>query len=145
MSNYEKMHAIFDWWDGPKVGVVDYKRKPHIYHRVFDELVDDYIDVYRLTPITEEEFKLLMELNEIFERWVIAFHMGMVSRDTTPLSEDKERNDELESLTNHLFDPNLSTLEVKIIDIRLRSDYQEREFHNPSLYKLEVLWEDKSI
>lgn len=33
MSQWEKVHAIFDFHDGPLAGIANYGAEPHVYHR----------------------------------------------------------------------------------------------------------------
>ncbi len=59
----EKVITIHNWWDGPLVGLAYYNGLVCIYERVFDEDLDEYIDEYYLTPITDDE------KNEIMTEW----------------------------------------------------------------------------
>ncbi|UVI29232.1 hypothetical protein [Paenibacillus spongiae] len=66
MISYEKVYTIHDWWDGPKTGVADYQGVPYIFNRNFDEALDDYDDYYLLSPITNQQFELIIEGYEIW-------------------------------------------------------------------------------
>jgi hypothetical protein len=51
----EKVITISNWWDGPLEGLAYYNGIVCIYERIFDEGLDDYIDEYYLTPVTNNE------------------------------------------------------------------------------------------
>ena len=51
----EKVITISNWWDGPLEGLAYCNGIVCIYERIFDEGLDDYIDEYYLTPVTNNE------------------------------------------------------------------------------------------
>jgi hypothetical protein len=98
-KRYERVHTVTDYWDQPRTGVADFHGVPHAYQAVFDEAEDEWSDICLLRPIDDETFHLALEGNEIFERWLHAFHAGRTSLDTHPaLPEDRHRHEEISSL-----------------------------------------------
>ncbi len=75
----ERVHACWDWWDGPVSGVVDYEGAPHLFERRFDDEMDEWSNVYGLIPVTRDEFAWLMQ------RWQIWLDYEA--------AEDSERGD----------------------------------------------------
>lgn len=141
MDTYEKIHTIQDWWDGPREGVADYKGKPHVFTRVFDEDLDDYSDFFLLTPITEEEFHLIMEGNEIWKRWVMDFEERLVPLSSHPcLPEERARYEEIKALTQHLFDANQTSSLSVMGEVRWNPDAEESKYRNFSFQPLEMKW-----
>ena len=66
---YEKVHTVNDYWDGPLIGVADYKGKPHRFELIFDENEDDYSTEYELQQISETEFKLIIQSWNLWIKW----------------------------------------------------------------------------
>jgi hypothetical protein len=96
-ERWEKVHTVSDYWDGPILGVADVGGVPHLYEKVFSEEEDDYINRYRVMPIDQELYSLLMESWAIFVRWRIAFDQGKTPLETHPaLPEDRDRRSLLE-------------------------------------------------
>ena len=95
----ETVFTVTDYWDGPRKGIANYQGAPHLYECIFDTTEDDYSDLYRLTPIDQQTFRLAMENWEIWLRWRAAFDAGKVTVATHPaLPEDKNRHEELKNL-----------------------------------------------
>ena len=60
----EKVITIHNWWDGPLTGLAYYHNILCIYERIFDEIQDDYLDEYYLTPVNDsEQAEIMMEWN----------------------------------------------------------------------------------
>ena len=47
--------TLDDWWDGPLWGMATYGNQTCIFERVFSEEIDDYLDQYYLTPVSDEQ------------------------------------------------------------------------------------------
>jgi hypothetical protein len=96
---YEVVHTVKDYYDGPRSGIANYGGSPHLYECIFDEQKEDYTDVFRLTPIDTETFKLALEDWTIWKRWEIAFHSGITDHSTHPcLPEDRQRHLEIKPI-----------------------------------------------
>lgn len=93
----ETVFTVTDYYDGPRRGIANYQGTPHFYECTFDLANDEYSDLYRLTPLDEQVFRLAMEDWEIWRRWELAFHKGKTNMGTHPsLPEDAARHEELE-------------------------------------------------
>ncbi len=90
------MFTVTDYFDGPRKGIANYEGRPHFYECIFDAATDDYSEVYRLTPLDAESFRLAMEDWKIWKRWKSAFHRDNTEIGTHPaLPDDADRHAEL--------------------------------------------------
>ena len=96
MSSPERVHTVWDYWDGPRAGVADFGGRPHAYECIFDETADDWTDLYRLKPLTAGQFDAVMRDWAIWLRWKAAFDEGTTTESTHPaLPEDAEEHQAL--------------------------------------------------
>jgi hypothetical protein len=112
---YELVHTVKDYYDGPRSGIANYTGSPHFYDCIFDEQKDDYTDLFRLTPIAPETFNLAMEDWEIWRRWEIAFHSGKTDLSTHPcLPQDYRRHHEIKPILDRklVTDPKIAITRV---------------------------------
>lgn len=72
----EEVYFVIDYWDGPRKGVADYRGTPYYFRAVFDEKRDEWSDVFILTPLDQDTYRLLMESKQIWERWQEAYETG---------------------------------------------------------------------
>jgi hypothetical protein len=113
--DFEIVHTVNNYYDGPRSGIADYDGSPHFYDCIFDEQKDDYSDSFLLTPIDPETFKLAMEDWEIWRRWEVAFHSGKADLSTHPcLPQDCKRHHELKPILdrNLVTDPKIAITRV---------------------------------
>jgi len=97
--DHEEVFTVTDYYDGPRKGIANYQGRPHLYDCIFDEAEDDYLSLFRLTPVAEDVFQLAMEDWQIWRRWTSAFYAGRVKLDSHPaLPEDRARHNELKSI-----------------------------------------------
>jgi len=93
---HETVFTVHDYWDGPRVGVANFKGEPHYFQCIFDETVDDWTSRFWLHAIDSETLQLVLEDWQIWERWRDAFHAHKVGDETHPcLPEDRDRHAEL--------------------------------------------------
>ena len=96
---YERVYTVVDYYDGPRKGMADYQGRPHLYECIFVEGKDAYTDLFRLSPIDPETFRLAMEDWAIWKRWERAYHAGEADVNTHPaLPHERERHEELERM-----------------------------------------------
>jgi hypothetical protein len=97
IGDWERVWAVFDYWDGPRRGVADFGGAPHAYERYHDgEDVPDWDPFYRLQRIDDATLALVVEQWAIWVRWATAFHAGAETIETHPaLPHERARNDEL--------------------------------------------------
>ncbi|HLJ88963.1 MAG TPA: hypothetical protein VKZ53_19240 [Candidatus Angelobacter sp.] len=95
-QGFEIVHAVHDYWDGPRSGVAEYRGRPHWFENIFDERQDDYSDLFWLKPLSDEILRQEQQRSAIFLRWQQAFHRREVDVSTHPaLPQDKETYDRL--------------------------------------------------
>ena len=100
---YELVFTVTEYYDGPRQGIANFEGEPHFYDCVFDDALDDYSNLFRLTPITPAVFQLALEDWSIWERWELAFNTGKAVRDSHPaLPEDRRRHEEIMLLDSSL-------------------------------------------
>lgn len=105
MSRAERVYAVFDYWDGPRVGVADFEGRPHAFRCIFDEIIDDWTDNFRLKPLSTEELEAVMRDWAIWLRWKAAFDEGRTSKATHPaLPEDTQEHEEVGPLVSAAFE-----------------------------------------
>jgi hypothetical protein len=93
---YEQVHAIWDYHDGPRQGVADFRGVPHVFRCIFDKARDRWSTTFELHPIDPETLALVVKDRQIWIRWRRAFEAGRVSIDTHPhLPEYRVRHDQV--------------------------------------------------
>ena len=89
---FETIYAILDWWDGPVEGIADFRGAPHYFLETFDEVEDDFTNLFLLKPLDAAAFQMAMEIWEIWLRWIGAYNAGETTLETHPaLPYDRER------------------------------------------------------
>ena len=106
MANFETVHTMIDYYDGPRRGVANFNSEPHFYESTFGDIgdvPDDAVDIFHLSPITEDVFQLVIEDWAIWLRWQSAHHRGDTGSETHPaLPVDRSRHDELQPLLDRV-------------------------------------------
>ena len=98
-SEFETVHTMIGYYDGPRSGIADYKGRPHVYEPLSPE-APDTADGFFLQPVDKETFELAMQDWAIWCRWERAFHSGHTTQVTHPaLPEDRARHQELEGFS----------------------------------------------
>jgi hypothetical protein len=82
--SWERVHAVLDYYDGPRLGVADFRGKPHAFRSVFDVVAQDWSPEYLLKPLTGDEFETVMKDWAIWLRWLSAYRSGSTSIETHP-------------------------------------------------------------
>jgi len=96
---YERVFTVTDYYDGPRKGIANHQGEPHFYECIFDEAKDDYLQLFRLTPVDAQTFQLALEDWSIWQRWEVAFHAGKADTSTHPaLRQDANRHAELKQI-----------------------------------------------
>ena len=80
----DTVHAIWDFYDGPRTGVADFHGQPHYFSCQWDDAEDDYSNTYSLSPIDADTFALVLQKRAIWQEWEVAFHAGQVSSESHP-------------------------------------------------------------
>ena len=85
----ERVHSLVDYWEGPRSGVADLHGMPHTFECVFDELADQWSDLFVLQPIDAGTLALVQENWARWLRWQAAFDRGEVGMETHPVLPDE--------------------------------------------------------
>src|SRR5690349_2382719 len=81
---YERVHTIWDLYDGIRTGVADMNGVPHYFASQFDESSDDYSDNFKLCPVDAEFMQRAMRNWTIYRAWERQFHSGEAELLTHP-------------------------------------------------------------
>jgi hypothetical protein len=96
---FERVYAVWDYYDGPREGLADYRGQPHYFKNQWDEEADDWSASFTLIPIDAETLDLAMEQWAIWRMWEQAFHGGQVQQQSHPgYGGRNPRYDELETI-----------------------------------------------
>jgi hypothetical protein len=80
----ERVHMVWDFYDGPRSGLASFRGKPHYFDCEFDRTQDEYSDTYRLWPVDEEFLALATEQWKIYRAWERRFQSGELTVETHP-------------------------------------------------------------
>ena len=99
---WEKVHAVHDYYDCPRSGIADYHGVPHAYNCEWDKTADDWSRVFRLSPINDEQLAAVKEEWSIWQRYLAKYHTGSLQPDDKhpALAVDWERHKQLWDLFN---------------------------------------------
>jgi hypothetical protein len=76
-SGYEQVFTVTDYYDGPRAGIANYHGQPHFYKCIFNEAKDDYLELFRLTPLNTEIFQLAMADWNIWRQTDVSTHPAL--------------------------------------------------------------------
>jgi len=96
---FERVHTVWDYYDGSREGLADFNGKPHHYQSQWDEGADDWSPFFALTPVDSETLHLAMQQRTLWCTWEQAFHAAQVAQDSHPgYGVKNTRHDELEAI-----------------------------------------------
>lgn len=81
---YERVHAVWDLYDGVRTGIADMDSVPHYFASQYDETADDYADSFKLYPVDADFMQCAMRNWAIYRTWERKFHSGEVELSTHP-------------------------------------------------------------
>lgn len=81
---FERVYVENDWHDGPRAGIADIDGVPHRFQSPFDEIADEYLSVYEVWPVSENELALEIEQWGIFVDWNRRYESGEADIETHP-------------------------------------------------------------
>jgi hypothetical protein len=114
----DRILTVNNYYDGPRLGIAEFRGVPHIYEAEFDHSVDEYGDTYYVSPVNPELLALVLEDWKIWLRWEAAYKKGGVALESHPaLPAERQRHEELKSA----------------IGDRLRSDPENRSYFRAKL------------
>ena len=139
-ADYETVHTMTDYYDGPRRGIADLGGLPHLYTSTWPDIDSDEQDVFELRAIDAETLSLALESWAIWLRWEEAFHDGAIGLDTHPaLPAERARHDELDRVLELRF----ATVEALPPDARAHADFrvaQDRPRRRKGWQPLQVRW-----
>ena len=80
LPEWEIVHTLDDWYDGPRAGAADYKGAAYWYRSIYLDS-DDWNpdeDRFELTRLSADALAWEIELKAIFEAWNSARETGLV-------------------------------------------------------------------
>jgi hypothetical protein len=120
---YESVFTVVEYHDGPRTGIAHFHGQPHFYECIFDDAKDEYLELFRLTPLDKETFQLAMEDWNIWRRWESAFHSGKTDLSSHPaLPNEAARHEELKRILDGLLVTNLGNATTRIGRIEALGD-----------------------
>ena len=97
MHDFEPVFTVTDYYDGPRAGIANFGGSPHSFRSLYADIDTNDDNVFALTPLDAETFRLALEDWAIWKRWESAFYAGRTDRSTHPaLPEDRQRHEWLE-------------------------------------------------
>jgi hypothetical protein len=140
---YERVHAIWDLYDGVRTGVADLDGAPHYFASQYDEGLDDYSDNFKLYPVGPEFMQRAMRNWDIYQAWAFKFYSGEADLETHPGHGGIDSEyDELKSW----LDAQMTRLEALPSLYRAKFREMSGQESRPSgmLRELEVAWSRSS-
>jgi hypothetical protein len=129
-TDYEYVHTLTDFWDGPRGGIAQFHGKPHVYESLFDQTADDWTDVFLLQPIDDETLRLALEDWAIWKRWEMAYDAGLTTTETHPaLPADRPRHEQLQAILSARLQVDPATA------IRAKGEFQAHDVEDSLLVR----------
>jgi hypothetical protein len=141
IDDYETVHTMTDYYDGPRRGIADVSGLPHLYTSTWADIdSDDGEEVFELRAIDAETQSLALESWAIWLRWEEAFHDGVTGLDTHPaLPADRARR----AVLDGILEPRLAAVEARPPDLRAHADFrvaEDRPRRRKGWQPLQVRW-----
>jgi hypothetical protein len=76
---FERVYSVWDYYDGPRSGIADYSGRPHYFLSEWNDIGENYTEIFIVVPIDSETLTLMLEMEQIWREWEAAFHRGEVS------------------------------------------------------------------
>jgi len=103
MNDIDDVYTVDDYWDGPRQGVANFRGEPHAYECIFDYVLDDWSNLFRLTPLGRDALEFAIEAWEIWRRWSTAHHAGKARLESHPaLPHERQRYFQLKGLLDRI-------------------------------------------
>jgi hypothetical protein len=81
---FEKVHMVWDPYDGVRSGVADFGGQPHYFACLLHERGGCYTDRFQLFPVDTEFMVQALRNWKIYRTWESEFHRGNVPLETHP-------------------------------------------------------------
>jgi hypothetical protein len=70
---FERVYTVWNYFDGPREGIADYRGQPHHDLCEWNNERDDYGDAFTLCRVDSETMDLVVEQWKIWRTWETAF------------------------------------------------------------------------
>ncbi len=98
-DNWQRILTEHEYYDGPVFGIAEFRGAPHVYERQWNPALDEYGELFLLSPIEPDLLDLVMEDWEIWLRWDAAFKCGEADEKSHPaLPGEQGRHLEIQEL-----------------------------------------------
>jgi hypothetical protein len=134
---YERVHTVWDYYDGILNGVADFRGSPHYYSVIRKDV--DPVDTYELQEIGAALLDAVAEQWVIYRHWERQFHSGQVTVETHPGNGGTNaRYDQLEATIRN----GIASLESPrvVASGEFRPTRHQSESPKGCLAELEVQW-----
>jgi len=84
MSNFEPVLMVWDYYDGPRTGISEYKGVPHYFCCLWDKQTSNYSEKFELMEIEHLFLKAAKTNWKTFREWELKFHSGQVQHESHP-------------------------------------------------------------
>jgi hypothetical protein len=136
---YERVHVIWDLYDGVRTGIADLDGTPHYFASQYDERLDDYSDNFKLYSVGPEFMRRAVRNWDIYRAWDRKFRNGETDLETHPGHGGIDTEyDELKSWLDEqvkLLEPLPSFYRAKFCELP-----DQEELPSGMLYEMEVVW-----
>jgi len=104
-DQFEKVHTMDEYYDGPRSGLADYCGEPHYYRSVYLDTQPFYDDEdrFELSPVSPEVLAAGIEAQQIFERWDAIRPTPVAADDFGALPAERTRQTELTEFLRQSF------------------------------------------
>ena len=65
----EAVHAVWDYDDGIRSGVTDFRSKAHFFEQEWSEEQQTYLPTFRLKPLSEQLLAMSLQNWQTFRAW----------------------------------------------------------------------------
>jgi hypothetical protein len=143
IMQFEKVHSVWNYYDGVRTGIADFGGAPHYFASLFDDLADDYTDRFQLFPVSADVVVKARRQQTIFKAWRDRVQRKEVSPETHPAIRgfDPEYDDLARWLDEHVKSLEaLPTLQIATFRVLPGQEKLPAGF----LRELEVAWSPAS-
>jgi hypothetical protein len=136
---YERVYVVWDYYEGARSGIADYRGVPHHFVNEYDEDEDEYTDKFTLRPIEDATLQLILKQWTIWRAWELAFHNGERDKSSHPAMPGQ---DETYAQLGIEIKTEIDTNEAEPIAATavFRSRANQPELPEDMLHELEVEW-----
>ncbi len=80
----ERVYVENDWYDGSRAGIADVDGRPHRFKSIFDESAHEYLGIFAVWLIDDEQLGLEIEQWQIFVDWNARYEAGEAGVESHP-------------------------------------------------------------